>query len=70
MLTAFKQLKVHHQKLFAVIIGAAMIMFWRGVWGLLDLYLLPDSPDLSFLLSALVGLGILAACDLLMKELV
>jgi len=69
MLAAFKQLKAHHQKLFAIIIGTAMIMFWRGVWGLLDLYLLPNNLGLSFLLSAVIGLGILVVCDVLIKEL-
>ena len=70
MLKAFKKLEEHHQKLFALIIGTAVIMFWRGIWGLLDVYLFPNEPGLRFLLSAIIGLAILAACDVVIKELV
>lgn len=69
MFTAFKRLKAHHQKIFSVIIGTALIMFWRGIWGLLDLYFLPKNAGLSFLLSAIIGLGILATCHVMIKEL-
>jgi len=30
-------------------------MLWRGVWGLLDTYLFPGSPALSYLVG--IGLG-------------
>jgi len=70
MLKAFKKLKEHHQKLFALIIGTAVIMFWRGIWGLLDVYFLPNDVGLSLVLSAVIGLVILAACDVVIKELV
>lgn len=70
MLRAFKKLKVEHQKLFALIIAIALIMFWRGVWGLLDVYLLPEAPGMSFLLSGVIGLVILLGCDVLMKSMV
>ncbi len=70
MLKAFKKLEVNHQKLFALIIGVAVIMFWHGIWGLLDVYLFPNDPGLRFLISAIIGLTILAACDVVIKELV
>ena len=70
MLKAFKKLKAHHQKLFALIIGIAVIMFWRGIWGLLDVYFLPNDQGLSLVLSAVIGLVILGGCDVLIKELV
>jgi hypothetical protein len=31
------------------------VMLWRGVWGLLDTYLFPGSPTLSYLVC--IGLG-------------
>jgi len=70
MLKAFKKLETTHQKLFALIIGVAVIMFWRGIWGLLDVYLFPNDPALRFLISAIIGLTVLAACDVVIKELV
>ncbi|MBU4266586.1 MAG: hypothetical protein L6243_07565 [Candidatus Altiarchaeales archaeon] len=70
MLKAFKKLETNHQKLFALIIGVAVIMFWRGIWGLLDVYFLPNDVGLSLVLSAVIGLVILAACDVVIKELV
>lgn len=52
MLSKFKD---EHPNANAAIIVLAVIMVWRGVWGLLDLYLFPGSPLLSYLLS--IGLG-------------
>ena len=37
----------------------AIVSFWRGVWGLMDLYLFPKSPTLSFFVSIIIGLVIL-----------
>ena len=36
-----------------------IVMVWRGVWFLLDLYLFPNHPELSGLTSLLIGLTIL-----------
>ncbi|WP_305907819.1 hypothetical protein Q9L42_013815 [Methylomarinum sp. Ch1-1] len=43
----------------AIIVVVAIIMFWRGVWGLLDIYLFPGSPALSYLVSITLGVLIL-----------
>ena len=45
--------------LYAVIIAFAIVSFWRGVWGLMDLYLFPNNYTLSLLISVLIGLTIL-----------
>jgi len=37
----------------------AIVLLWRGVWGLLDIYLFPDNLLWSYLISALVGVIIL-----------
>ncbi len=60
MLESFAELKAHHRVLFAVIIAFAMISFWRGTWGLMDTYLFPGNPVLSYGTSAATGLIILA----------
>lgn len=43
----------------AFFVGAAIILFWRGIWNLADHYLFPGYPDISALASVVIGLGIL-----------
>ncbi len=62
-------LKQLHPTLNAVIIVIGIIMFWRGVWGLIDLYLFPDSPFFSHLLSILLGIFILYLDGFSIKDL-
>lgn len=38
----------------------AIVMLWRGIWGLLDEYLLPKNPKLSYWISLLVGFALIA----------
>jgi hypothetical protein len=46
--------------IWVVVLAAfAVVLFWRGVWGLLDIYLFPENLTLSFFVSVVVGLGIL-----------
>ena len=45
--------------LITLISAFAIISFWRGIWGLLDLYLLPNNYKLSLILSVLIGIVIL-----------
>ncbi len=61
--------KSHHQIIFAIIIGVSLICFWRGVWGLLDMYLLPNNEELSYWASLAVGLFILYGTNYIVKEL-
>lgn len=49
------RLKAQHPNLNALVIVFAIVMLWRGVWGLLDTYLFPGSPTLSYLVC--IGLG-------------
>ena len=37
----------------------AMVCVWRGVWGLQDMYLFPERPDFSFVLSICIGLTLI-----------
>jgi hypothetical protein len=65
----FKQLKQKHPNLNSVIIGTAIIMFWRGLWGLMDLYLFPNNEVMSYIVSVLLGLFLLFINDLRLKEI-
>ena len=54
---------------YALLIGTALIMVWRGIWGLLDLYFFPGNQGLSFSLSVIIGILILLATGKIVKEL-
>lgn len=43
----------------SITIDIAAILMWRGVWGLMDLYIFPGYEGLSFLFSAVLGIGLL-----------
>ena len=52
-------LDVWKNRLKAFFVGAAIILFWRGIWNLADRYLFPGNADLSAVASLLIGLVIL-----------
>ncbi|MDO8467448.1 MAG: hypothetical protein Q7S56_00665 [Nanoarchaeota archaeon] len=53
-----------------ITVAFAIIAFWRGVWGLLDIYLLPNNPQLSFWISIGLGVAILYSTENLVKRLI
>ena len=55
--------------LHAVLIGLAVISFWRGMWGLMDLYLFPNNELVSYIVSAIIGIIILYITHHITKEL-
>lgn len=77
MLNYFNRLKRHHKIIFALIIGFSVVLFWRGVWGLVDILTTPmylgehyNIYLTSFLSSVIIGLLILIASDFVIRELV
>lgn len=64
------KMKDEHKIIFAVLIAFAVVSFWRGVWGLLDIYLLPENQELSFWISGFMGLSILVFTHYATKELI
>lgn len=42
--TKFSQWKRKKKELHTLLIVIAIIFIWRGIWGLLDVYLLPNYP--------------------------
>lgn len=69
LLGKFKDMKAHHQLLFSIVIGIAVISFWRGVWGLWDEYVLPGNYLLSSWISLIVGTIILIGTHYATREL-
>ena len=53
----------------AVIIGAGLILFWRGIWMLADVYLFPDSRVISGTISLIIGLSILGFTENLIPQI-
>jgi hypothetical protein len=45
---------------FIIFIAAfATVSFWRGIWGLMDLYLYPKDYKTSLIISVIIGLAVL-----------
>jgi hypothetical protein len=63
------ELKQQHPNANAIIIVLGIIMLWRGVWGLLDIYLFPGSPTLSHLVTIALGILLLYLDDFSMDNL-
>ncbi|HAR99705.1 MAG: hypothetical protein US57_C0003G0011 [Candidatus Moranbacteria bacterium GW2011_GWC2_37_73] len=64
----------HHKKknpfLYHLISGIGLIIFWRGIWGIMDLYLFPGNPTLSHSFAITLGLVILYFNDFSISELI
>ncbi len=43
-----------------LMIALGVVLFWRGAWGLMDLYIHPNDPLVSYLISLVLGLAILS----------
>ena len=46
-----------------MITGIGIVIFWRGIWGLADVYLYPEKPALSYIISLFAGMLILYLND-------
>lgn len=53
----------------AILVGTGVVFFWRGLWGMMDRYLIPHAPMASYLVSIVIGLIILYYTHTLIKEL-
>jgi len=53
-----------------ILIAFAIISFWRGTWGLMDLYFFPQNYPLSLFASILIGTIILYFTENLVKKLI
>ena len=55
---------------YTILIAFAIVSFWRGVWGLMDLYLFPNNLTLSFSISVLIGIAIVFLTKHLIDKLI
>ncbi|MCF7844945.1 MAG: hypothetical protein K9M03_03920 [Kiritimatiellales bacterium] len=72
LLEKFRKKYIHnvenpHPVLHSILIGTAVVLFWRGMWGVLDLYLFPENEALSFVTSIALGILMLIIHDGLRK---
>jgi len=58
-----------HKISYALLLGFAVISFWRGLWGLWDVYVYPSNYTLSLWISLIVGLVILYLSRNVVKRL-
>jgi uncharacterized membrane-anchored protein len=58
---------IYHLKFFALAVGVVLV--WRGIWELAGRYLFPSHPDLSAILSIVIGMVILLLTDRKLNEL-
>lgn len=64
-----KKMNPFKQTLFTLCIGLSVVSFWRGAWGIMDLYLFPENYELSSWISVLIGLIVLYITHYWTKEL-
>jgi len=70
MLYKIGKLKKHHQLFFSLVVMSGMIALWRGIWGLLDIYLLPDNLSLSYVLSFVIGIVVIGVTHYTVDKLI
>lgn len=56
--------------LHAILIGFAIVAFWRGSWGLMDIYLFPNNYLLSSVSAVIFGILILYSTKNLINRLI
>jgi len=70
LLRKFKKFKEnHHSNVNILIECVAIIMIWRGVWDLLEMYILPENQLVSNVTCIVVGIIVLLWDDWRLWEL-
>jgi uncharacterized membrane protein len=69
MFKRISKFKTHHRILFSIVIGFSVVAFWRGAWGLMDVYVFPDNYELSSWASLILGIVVLYITHSIIKEL-
>ena len=55
----YTRLEIWQKRFEAFLMGAAIILFWRGIWNLADHYLFPDNSNFSAFASLCIGMGLM-----------
>jgi hypothetical protein len=69
MFLKFKQKSRISRFTYNLVTGLAIVVFWRGAWGLLDLYLFPANEVMSYTSSVILGVALLYLNDFSLSEL-
>jgi len=69
MFQKINQFKRKHKILFAILIGFSVVSFWRGAWGILDVFVFPNNYTLSCITSLILGISLLAITNYIIEEL-
>lgn len=64
-----KKKRTFRKIFYTILLAFAIVSFWRGIWGLMDLYLFPNNYTLSLLVSVFIGLTILYTTKHIIGEL-
>jgi len=65
----YKKFRRKYRILHVLLMATAIVMFWRGVWGLLDVFLIPHHELVSSLLSIFIAFIVLYIDDFHLREL-
>jgi len=57
----FQSFRKRNKIVFSLIIISAVILVWRGLWGIADALILPENLFLSYIVSIVLGFAILLA---------
>jgi len=69
MKNVLKVLKRTHRNFYSIIVGSAIILYWRGIWGIIDTYLFPNNDLLSYTVSLILGIFLLWVNDFSLREM-
>lgn len=69
MLNKLNSFKKKHKILFSILIGFSVVSFWRGAWGILDVFVFPNNYALSSIVSLAIGIGLLVITNYIIEEL-
>ena len=58
------------QTSMTLLLAIAVVSFWRGMWGIMDMYLLPNNMLASSLLSLMIGITIVYSVKHKLKMLI
>jgi len=67
-LSHFRKLSQLDIFIYSLMAAIGVISFWRGLWGIMDEYLFPENPKLSYWVSVIIGFSLLALTHLFVKE--
>ena len=69
LLNPFAKLRKRNKILFTILVGTAVILFWRGVWGLADELIFPENYLYSSFVSTFIALIILVLLGVSLEKI-